>query len=719
MTGRKVVVAATLSVCLPAVVSGSAASAAAVPQIPNFPTEYNFQNLILGVSYGPAPLMSVEEAGTLPEDDWFCDEAVRIWGSAGRQDLRVMRDMGANLVRLYGNNPTRDHTNFLDEAWKLGLSVAPGMSDWPYYQMGAGSCKNSNYNCFTQVKDSYSMNLQKGFLRPDGSYHPSLKYMNILNEPDLKMPPTTTTGTAEGPKEMARALISAFDAMLQAEKENKVTGNLVNFTATFSYAVCLVCTHFTDKPALGQMWTLDDAMRHPEEYGYSPVNDITAAYLSRFTHSFNTQNPATDLQHQFLDDYTVYFPSTPVYIGEYHRVGVNQTEDLSIILGVAEKNPLFKGISFFEFQVAYWKAGPERDFGMFGLDKDKAIASMDYFREHYDVRCLQPVYSAPDGYSMPAAVAKVYGGKGINTGDLCDPNPEGAPLTEEGFQTILALNKPWQTARYIEKVIHHLGAVVNSNAGDNLLALATEYGTANSATLAQVAEKFGGQYPPVWVSRDNDFARCAANREAQPRDVAESIGWACNNAKTFSCDDIPPYCKETTFRVADWVFSRFYKEGGGSNPLTDCDFSGNAIFASAKLYNRWTNAAECLVDGVSTPTLPPIVTPAPSSPSTSAAPPSSSSSASSASTSSGSESGGEETTESTTAAQEETTSSGSSSSSAAGGDEHKDYSETSTTKTEKLFLGSAPSSLHATSSGLLLSLLVVACAHSDFFLRFL
>merc|ERR1712203_561431 len=118
-----------------------------------------------------------------------------------------------------------------------------------------------------------------------------------------------------------------------------------NFTATFSYAICLACTEFKDKPALGQMWQLDDAMKHPEKYDYVPKNNITEAYRTRWTHSFNTQNPATDLQHQFLDDYAAFFPTTPVYIGEYHRARANQTEDLGMILDIAKHSSLFLGIS--------------------------------------------------------------------------------------------------------------------------------------------------------------------------------------------------------------------------------------------------------------------------------------------------------------------------------------------------------------------------------------
>mmetsp|Transcript_102092 Transcript_102092/g.259445 ORF Transcript_102092/g.259445 Transcript_102092/m.259445 type:complete len:425 (+) Transcript_102092:47-1321(+) len=379
------------------------------------------EHLIRGISYGPVPLTSVEGASELPEDDWFCNEALPMWGRPGRGDLRVMKQLGANLVRLYGNDPQNDHTNFLDEAESLGLAVAPGMSDWPYYQETPGSCKDTDFNCFSQIKPLYLQNLQKGFLKPDGSYHPALKYFNILNEPDLKMPSTAAIGGPDGLAQMSRTLVSAFDAMLDAEKEAGVVGPKINFTATFSFAMCLSCSREYG-PALAQMVQLDDAMRHPEKYGYEPVNNVTEAYLTRFTHSFNTANPASDLKSMFFDGYVAKFPQMPVYIAEYHSVHVDQSSDLEAIFALAEETPLFLGISYFEYQVAYWKAGTEREFGLFGFS-DQAFMALDYFNKTFNVHCLVPQLSPYNGANMPQALARAYGGTGFEDAILCTVNP--------------------------------------------------------------------------------------------------------------------------------------------------------------------------------------------------------------------------------------------------------------------------------------------------------
>jgi len=480
-----------------------------------------------------------------------------------------------------------------------GLSVAPGMSDYPFYQQVPGSClRDTDFNCFTQVRPMYLENLRKGFLSMDNTYHPALKIMNILNEPDLKMPPTADNGGPEGPVQMCRAIISAFDAMLDAEQEAGVTGPLINFTATFSYAICSSCKWFQDKPGLGQMAMLDDAMKNPEKYGYTPKNDITAAYAARFTHSFNTQNPATDLQHQFLDDYAAFFPTTPVYIGEYHRVAGNQTEDLETILELAERNPLFLGISFFEYQVAYWKTGSEMDFGMFGLG-DYKKASMPYFSKTYDVWCVVPQDSPASGTTLPGALAKAYGGEGVDASTLCAANPEGVPCNQKGYEEIASHSSQMQMALFVENVINHLGAVVKDAARSDLGDFAKSHVDGGKSDFAKMASYLGSK--PDWIQFDSD-AKCMANRNVDPSAIAGAIGWVCSKATAFSCSDLPYQCANNTYRTGDYVFSRYYKElGAAANPLVDCSLGGAAIFASSELYGRWTGAAQC-VDGGATVT---------------------------------------------------------------------------------------------------------------------
>lgn len=337
------------------------------------------KQIIKGISYGPVPL---RKHGRLPDDDFMSETTEALWGN-GRRDLAIIRALGATTVRLYGNDPALDHTEFLDEAMAQGLEVILGISDYPYTQM-PDNCFSTNFNCYQQVRDQYIENLKRGLLSVGNVYHPTLQTIILMNEPDLKFP--------GGPRSYCKALVSAFDAVLDAEKAMGVAGEAPAFTATFSFGVCPRCSDMGWKPALGQMIELRKAMMHPESVGYTTKNDIWAAYQARFINSVNTANPATDIRRLFLDNYDELFPRVPVFIGEYHSPRMlDQKRDLQTILDIAaNESTMLQGISFFEYQVRYDKGGSEMSFGMFGLS-DRTITDMRIGYGAFSVYCLTPL----------------------------------------------------------------------------------------------------------------------------------------------------------------------------------------------------------------------------------------------------------------------------------------------------------------------------------------
>ncbi len=159
---------------------------------------------------------------------------------------------------------------------------------------------------------------------------------------------------------MAKAMISAFDAVLDAEREAGLVGPGINFTATFSYALCPACGELGRRPALGQMALLRDAMNNPAKYSYVAHNNLAEAYRTRWINSFNTANSAKDLQQQFFTDYVNAFVMTPVFIGEYHNPKGESLSDLSEVLAMANGIELFYGISFFEYQAPHIKLARPR-----------------------------------------------------------------------------------------------------------------------------------------------------------------------------------------------------------------------------------------------------------------------------------------------------------------------------------------------------------------------
>lgn len=407
-----------------------------------------------GICYAPVPVRS-RHGPRITDDDFFGATTSAFWGSDGRGDMSIMRSLGANAVRLYGDDPRLDHRPFLDEAYKQELSAIVGISDYPYIQM-RGNCRETGYDCYDQIKRQYGDNLRRGFLMANSTrYHPALHTVILMNEPDLKF---------TDPYQYCKVIVSAFDAVLDAEKEFGVLGPAPNFTATFSFGICPRCQRFQRRPSLGQMHALREAMRDPSSVGYVPHNDIWFNYVTRFVNSINTANSFLDLRRMFLGIYDNEFQGTPVFVGEYHAPNyADQASDIAGALSLAANaSSMLTGISFFEFQVRYDKGGSEMDFGMFGLSESESVAPVTLNYNDFKAWCLTPVsergtWHLPGRYepvrflsrsSSPLYlhddVANAFGGPGVTADQLCpqitatitttarstDPAPTTTTVTE-------------------------------------------------------------------------------------------------------------------------------------------------------------------------------------------------------------------------------------------------------------------------------------------------
>ncbi|CAE8596328.1 unnamed protein product [Polarella glacialis] len=310
-------------------------------------------------------------------------------------------DMGANTIRLYGNDPNVSKRDFLDEAMKDGFSVISGMSDYGFIQ-GPTPCEKDNWYCFDQVYESYMVNLKHGLtINNFTSYHPALKALIISNEPDLKVKPRSLT---------CRAMVSSWDAILQAEKDLGVTGNPIAFTVTFTFA-----SWGAGAPGLSQMQDFYHCLKNPGAAPtlYTPKNDVLKAYNERFVNSFNTNNPAADVKRLLIDKYARSFWNSalkiPLFIGEYHSTYKAVRQDLKDMMAVAsdQRYPFFMGLNFFEFSVRYDKGGSEMNFGAFGYG-NCLLSNMNFSGDVYSIWNLVPTKDKV-GDSMDAAIADVYG----------------------------------------------------------------------------------------------------------------------------------------------------------------------------------------------------------------------------------------------------------------------------------------------------------------------
>ena len=77
--------------------------------------------LARGVTYSPAPI-GFDVSSASSSMDFFSSENEPIW----RRDLPVMRDMGINTIRVYSLEQSAQHTEFLDLAHALNITVLAG-----------------------------------------------------------------------------------------------------------------------------------------------------------------------------------------------------------------------------------------------------------------------------------------------------------------------------------------------------------------------------------------------------------------------------------------------------------------------------------------------------------------------------------------------------------------------------------------------------------------
>lgn len=547
------------------------------------------KDIVKGISYGPMPCKT--SACEIHMDDFFGEASKPLWGQRGRADLQIIKSLGANTVRLYGNNPQSSHSSFLDEAHSAGLSVVAGISDYPYTQMQT-NCMTTNFSCYEQIKGSYYMNLMNGFMTEDKRYHPALKEVIIINEPDLKLP-----GMHE-PQKMAKGIISALDGMLDAEAEAGIQGPLIDFTATFSFGICSTCQTLKTYPALGQMYEVQHALLNPEEYGYTPRNDLAKFYRTRWIHSINTNAPASFVKTAFLEPYEKHFAGIPVTIEEFHTPGKNARDDLQEILQMAQSSSVLRGVSFFEFQVRYDKGGSEMKFGMFGLG-NYSVNEFEYFGSNFYSWCLVPQKTKYG--AMPSLVADAFGGVGMDYESLCKPDPYKVQLTPGGFAKI-ASHDASDIAIFASRVIEQRGQVVVNQkkleSASHRIAGIPDSLEAYKVLLQEVSNA-------KWVSKARNTA-CVADRLADVARIAAAVDYACGHMTAWNCSLIPKQCDGSIWARADVIFAHYYEEHHG-DALTQCYFDGAARLASAEYEGRKCRMQCCAYDG--SPARPPTVEP--------------------------------------------------------------------------------------------------------------
>eukprot|EP00490_Sorites_sp_Unknown_P022574 CAMPEP_0114677806 /NCGR_PEP_ID=MMETSP0191-20121206/50974_1 /TAXON_ID=126664 /ORGANISM="Sorites sp." /LENGTH=365 /DNA_ID=CAMNT_0001950913 /DNA_START=32 /DNA_END=1129 /DNA_ORIENTATION=+ len=308
----------------------------------------------------------------LPSEDMMQEGYEPQWGASGRNDLGLMKSLGGNAVRLYhslGLGGKGTHRGFLDRAKELQINVMPG-----FHSNEPAIC--NKFDCFQAWKTAAATGFEQGFQVED-RWHPAVSTVILMNEPDFwENDPLCTD---RGPWCRVKAVISALDGVLAAEKEAKIDAGDVKFAVTWSFAMRTSIDGKVQGPGTFGFQDVIAVVEDPSLVNYTcrtPHDKLKKAFYARWVHGLNTQAPWTFVRDFVTRHYELYdgFGGFSWFIGEYGANGQTKeliVSDLESMEEKAKSDKHFLGSAFFQFQTAYSKGGSELNFGLFSIGQRK------------------------------------------------------------------------------------------------------------------------------------------------------------------------------------------------------------------------------------------------------------------------------------------------------------------------------------------------------------
>lgn len=407
-----------------------------------------------GICYGALPCKEhhCADQGGMVSEDMLQEAYAKEWGKApeGRDDLQKIATLGANTVRLYhslGENVLHDHSGFLDRAQEVKLNVMAGYHTY-------GSCPK--FDCYKAWKKATLQGFKDGFkTREEGKrgWHPAVSALILLNEPDFfgGFPECQPAGAWC----RVKAALSALDGVLAAERQARVDPGRVRLTVTWSFGMMPSIDGKEHAPGMFGFEDMVAGIADPSLAHYEPRSSLAQlqhAFKTRWMHGVNTQAPWGFVKSVIANNYAAKYAPVPWFIGEYGANGQSYNtikEDLMDMQKTAEEDPNFLGAAFFQFQTAHFKGGPELNFGLFKLGKEKLFEiqppcdiGLPDCHKLQSVYCLSPVLDwLPGSLALRAeAVAAAWKGS-MPTGEgMCHGASEAAAAART--TTTVAVTSP-------------------------------------------------------------------------------------------------------------------------------------------------------------------------------------------------------------------------------------------------------------------------------------
>lgn len=369
------------------------------PPLPPSPAPRGPLKNMKGICYGAIPCSpSAPCNGLAPPADMVQAGYAMQWGPKGRDDLGMMRALGANTVRLYhsiGLETDHDHTAFLDYADKLGMHVLPGVHT-------DNTLQCTDLDCYEVWKSAVAKSLKAGYAS-NGTWHKAVAIVILLNEPDFINNNPACTGGGDWCR--CKVALSAMDGFLAAEKEANISST-VNMTITWSFAQRKSVDGKVTGPGVFGFQDMVAIIADPSLAHYTPRTsqaELAEAFRTRWTHSVNNAAPYGVIKGD-VDAVYKQFEPHPWFIGEHgddHQPREIISGDLNQSAKDADAGGYYMGLSVFQFQQSYSKGlGTELDFGLFSLGTKKIGVTGDVFgkspgKSTWPVYCLSSTLTRP------------------------------------------------------------------------------------------------------------------------------------------------------------------------------------------------------------------------------------------------------------------------------------------------------------------------------------
>lgn len=221
-----------------------------------------------------------------------------------------------------------------------------------------------------------------------------------------------------------RAILSAMDGVLAAEKEKGINGEVSGVNMTVAWSSASRDSYdgkLTASIGIYGFYDLLHAVSDPKQIAnYEPVNDVKQAYITRWTNSVNANSDWDFISGKILPEYKQFEP-TPWFIGGFATTNL-QGQDVQT--EATTMDGLAKTTSFLGVVVR----GLQRRYEVFGMDdgifylgaahsniqSTDSVCEEDVNSHHqacnkFPVNCFQQQLPHGDNRAKPLAAA--WGGK--------------------------------------------------------------------------------------------------------------------------------------------------------------------------------------------------------------------------------------------------------------------------------------------------------------------